>query len=68
MRVTLQILKSFTCDDRSVSFQVELQVQTDFLKRPTLDRVIFDGRGDLCSQPETKPAPNARRRATSFSG
>jgi hypothetical protein len=44
--VNLQILKEFTCDDGSGSFQAELQVRIDFLKWPTFNWVVKGGTGD----------------------
>ena len=44
--VNLQILKEFTCDDDSGSFQVKLQVRIDFLKWPVFNWVVVGGTGD----------------------
>ena len=44
--VNLQILKEFTCDDDSGSFEVRLQVRIDFLKWPVFNWVIVGGTGD----------------------
>ena len=44
--VNLQILKEFTCDDESGSFQAKLQVRIDFLRWPTFNWVIVGGMGD----------------------
>ena len=44
--VNLQILKEFTCDDLSGSFQVKLQVRIDFLKWSVFNWVVVGGTGD----------------------
>ena len=44
--VNLQILKEFTCDDGSGSFQVKLQVRILFLQLSTFNWVVVGGTGN----------------------
>lgn len=41
--VNLQVLKEFTCDDGSGTFQVKLQVRIPFMQMPTFNWVVVGG-------------------------
>jgi hypothetical protein len=44
--VNMQVVKEFTCDDRSGSFFVKLQVHIDYRTWPTFNWVVKGGTGD----------------------